>query len=54
MRPPHVPDGFIPFSEAVIQLANGMWGGLQRPVPVQTLRPDRVWPLVGGGRKVPR
>jgi hypothetical protein len=30
-----VPDGFLRFSDAVSRLAEGMWGGLRRPVPVQ-------------------
>jgi hypothetical protein len=38
MNDPHIPDGFIRFSDAVNRLANGMWGGLRRPVPVQTMK----------------
>src|SRR5882672_10479680 len=33
-----VPEGFLRFSEAVNRLAKGMWGGLQRPVPVATTK----------------
>ena len=33
-----VPDGFLRFSDAVNRLAEGMWGGLQRPVPVATVK----------------
>jgi len=33
-----VPDGYLRFSDAVIRLAEGMWGGLLRPVPVQAIK----------------
>jgi len=32
------PDGFLRWSDAVDRLAAGMWGGLRRPVPVQTVK----------------
>jgi hypothetical protein len=38
LQTPSVPYGFILFSDAISRLANGMWGGLQRPVPVQVIK----------------
>ena len=38
MSDPQVPDGFLRLSDAVNRLASGMWGGLPRPVPVQTIK----------------
>lgn len=33
-----VPEGFLRFSDGVNRLAAGMWGGLRRPIPVQTIK----------------
>ena len=33
-----IPEGFLRFSDAISRLTEGMWGGLQRPVPVQTIK----------------
>jgi hypothetical protein len=33
-----IPDGFLRFSDAVSRLAEGMWGGLRRPIPVHGAR----------------
>jgi len=33
-----VPGGFLLISDAVHRLANGMWGGLPRPAPVQQIK----------------
>jgi hypothetical protein len=33
-----IPDGFLPFSDAVNRLAQGIWGGFRRPIPVQRLK----------------
>jgi hypothetical protein len=38
-----VPDGFLIISEAVNRLANGMWGGRPRPVPVQKIKAKREY-----------
>ncbi len=37
-KPLSVPDGFLRFSDAISRLAEGMWGGLPRPVPVQAIK----------------
>lgn len=44
-----VPDGFLRFSDAVNRLAQGMWGGLPRPVPVQTIKHTSQKASVGFG-----
>jgi hypothetical protein len=33
-----VPDGFLRLSAAVNRLAEGMWGGLRRPIPVRAIK----------------
>jgi hypothetical protein len=33
-----LPDGFLRFSDAVSRLAQGMWGGLRRPIPVRRIK----------------
>jgi hypothetical protein len=38
MDDPQVPDGFLRLSDAVNRLADGMWGGLPRPVAVDTIK----------------
>jgi hypothetical protein len=38
MDDPPVPDGFLRLSDAVNRLAEGMWGGLPRPVAVETIK----------------
>jgi hypothetical protein len=38
MKDRTVPDGFLRFSDAVTQLAEGMWGGLQQAEPVRTIK----------------
>jgi len=50
MKDPNAPDGFILFSDAVNRLANGMWGGLRRPIPVQTIRSTVKKGSIGFGR----
>lgn len=38
MKDRPAPDGFLRFSDAVTQLAEGMWGGLRQAEPVQTIK----------------
>ena len=36
-----VPADFLPLSHAIDRLADGMWGGLQRPEPVAVIKQDQ-------------
>lgn len=51
--PPHtvteVSANFLPLSEAVNRLADGMWGGLQRPEPVAVIKQSYKKLSVGFG-----
>jgi hypothetical protein len=38
MRDVKAPDGFMFISDAIARLANAMWGGLRRPVPVRVMK----------------
>jgi hypothetical protein len=38
MKDRTAPDGFLRFSDAVTQLAEGMWGGLRQAEPVRTIK----------------
>ena len=42
-------DGFLRISDAVNRLANGMWGGLPRPVPVQAFKQTAKRASIGYG-----
>jgi hypothetical protein len=44
-----VPPGFLPLSEAVNRLTDGMWGGLQRPEPVVVVKQSYKKLSVGFG-----
>ena len=44
-----VPADFLPLSHAVDRLANGMWGGLQRPEPVAVIKQDQKKLSLGFG-----
>jgi hypothetical protein len=35
---PRVPEEFLLFSDALNRLSDGMWGGLQRPLPVEKIK----------------
>ncbi len=49
MNDPWVPDGFLRISDAVNRLANGVWGGLPRPVPVQAFKQTAKRASIGYG-----
>jgi hypothetical protein len=36
-----VPADFLPLSRAIDRLANGIWGGLQRPEPVASIKQEQ-------------
>ena len=42
-----VPEGFLLFSDAISRLAQGMWGGLRQPLPVQKIKQAYKKELVG-------
>ena len=44
-----VPADFLPLSHAVDRLADGMWGGLQRPEPVAAIKQDQKKLSLGFG-----
>jgi hypothetical protein len=44
-----VPADFLPLSRAIDRLANGMWGGLQRPEPVASIKQEQKKLSLGFG-----
>jgi hypothetical protein len=44
-----VPADFLPLSRAIDRLADGMWGGLQRPEPVAVIKQDQKKLSLGFG-----
>jgi hypothetical protein len=44
-----VPAGFLPLSNAINRLADGMWGGLPRPDPVAAIKQDQKKLSLGFG-----
>lgn len=44
-----LPEGFLRFSDAVDLLAQGIWGGLQRPIPVRKFKRQYKKTSVGFG-----
>ena len=44
-----VPADFLPLSHAIDRLADGMWGGLQRPEPVAVIKQDQKKLSLGFG-----
>jgi hypothetical protein len=45
-----IPNGFLRLSDAVSLLAQGIWGGLRRPIPVRKLKRKYKKASVGFGR----
>jgi hypothetical protein len=48
-KPLTIPDGLLRFSDAISRLAEGMWGGLRRPVPVQAIKQTDKKASIGFG-----
>jgi hypothetical protein len=49
MKDRPAPDGFLRFSDAVTQLAEGMWGGLRQSEPVRTIKKEAKKASIGFG-----
>jgi hypothetical protein len=49
VHPVTIPDGFLSFSTAVYYLAQGIWGGVRRPVPVRAVKREQPKLSVGFG-----